>query len=86
MEEPLCLDHGLVGAPMGKGRFWGLEPFPDHHSMLKLKQALLITHEFDAIYDVDPGLVTGGRGVLPGRYIESLLRVFKQFTHTLPSG
>jgi len=29
---------------------------------------------------------TLGRGVLPGRYIESLLRVFKQFAHTLPSG
>jgi len=28
----------------------------------------------------------GAEGVLPGRYIESLLRVFKQFTHTLPSG
>jgi len=27
----------------------------------------------------------GAEGVLPGRYIESLLRVFKQFTHTLPS-
>ena len=28
----------------------------------------------------------GAEGVLPGRYIESLLRVFKQLTHTLPSG
>jgi len=28
----------------------------------------------------------GAEEVLPNRYIESLLRVFKQFTHTLPSG
>ena len=28
----------------------------------------------------------GAEGVLPGGHIESLLRVFKQFTHTLPSG
>ena len=28
----------------------------------------------------------GAGGVLPGRQIESLLRVFKQFTHTLPTG
>jgi len=27
----------------------------------------------------------GAEGVLPGGHIESLLRVFKQFTHTLPS-
>ena len=27
----------------------------------------------------------GAEGVIPGRYIVSLLRVFKQFTHTLPS-
>jgi len=27
----------------------------------------------------------GAEGVLPGRHIESLLRVFKQFTHALPS-
>ena len=31
-------------------------------------------------------LSLGAEGVLPGRYIESLLRVFNQFTHTLPSG
>jgi len=28
----------------------------------------------------------GAEGVLPGRHIESFLRVFKQFTHTLPRG
>jgi len=28
----------------------------------------------------------GAEGVLPGGYIESLLRVFKQLTHTLPGG
>src|SRR5258705_75673 len=28
----------------------------------------------------------GAEGVLPGRHIVSFLRVFKQFTHTLPSG
>ena len=27
----------------------------------------------------------GAEGVLPSRHIESFLRVFKQFTHTLPS-
>ena len=27
----------------------------------------------------------GAEGVIPGRYIVSLLRVFKQFTHSLPS-
>jgi len=27
----------------------------------------------------------GAEGVIPGRYIESFLRVFKQSTHTLPS-
>ena len=27
----------------------------------------------------------GAKGVIPGRYIVSFLRVFKQFTHTLPS-
>jgi len=27
----------------------------------------------------------GAEGVIPGRYIVSFLRVFKQFTHTLPS-
>ena len=31
-------------------------------------------------------LTLGAGGVLPGRQIESLLRVFKQFTHTLPTG
>ena len=30
-------------------------------------------------------LTLGAEGVIPGRYIVSLLRVFKQFTHTLPS-
>jgi hypothetical protein len=28
----------------------------------------------------------GAEGVLPGRHIESLLRVFKQFAHLIPSG
>jgi hypothetical protein len=28
----------------------------------------------------------GAEGVLPGRHIVSLLRVFKQFTHLIPSG
>jgi len=28
----------------------------------------------------------GAEGVLPGRHIESFLRVLKQFTHTLPRG
>jgi len=32
-----------------------------------------------------PPLSLGAEGVIPGRYIVSLLRVFKQFTHTLPS-
>jgi len=31
-------------------------------------------------------LSLGAGGVLPGGYIESFLRVFKQFTHTLPRG
>ena len=31
-------------------------------------------------------LTLGAEGVIPGRYIVSFLRVFKQFTHTLPSG
>jgi hypothetical protein len=31
-------------------------------------------------------ITLGAEGVIPGRYIESFLRVFKQFTHTLPSG
>src|SRR5258707_7716492 len=31
-------------------------------------------------------LTLGAEGVLPGRHIESFLRVFKQFTHSLPSG
>jgi len=30
-------------------------------------------------------LTLGAEGVIPGRYIVSFLRVFKQFTHTLPS-
>jgi len=34
----------------------------------------------------NPVETLGAEGVLPGRYIESLLRVFKQFTHTLPCG
>jgi hypothetical protein len=33
----------------------------------------------------DP-LSLGAEGVLPGRHIVSLLRVFKQFTHLIPSG
>jgi len=57
MEEPLGPDHGLVGALAGESGFWGLEPFPDRHSVLELKRALLIAREFDAIYNVDPGLV-----------------------------
>ena len=32
-----------------------------------------------------PLLALGAEGVLPSRQIESFLRVFKQFTHTLPS-
>jgi hypothetical protein len=31
-------------------------------------------------------LSLGAEGVLPGRHIVSLLRVFKQFTHPIPSG
>jgi hypothetical protein len=31
-------------------------------------------------------LPLGAEGVLPGRHIVSLLRVFKQFTHPIPSG
>ena len=31
-------------------------------------------------------LTLGAERVLPGRYIESLLRVFKQLTYILPSG
>jgi hypothetical protein len=31
-------------------------------------------------------LTLGAEGVLPGRHIVSLLRVFKQFTHLIPSG
>jgi len=31
-------------------------------------------------------LTLGAEGVIPGRYIVSFLRVFKQFTHTLPGG
>ena len=30
-------------------------------------------------------LILGAEGVLPSRQIESFLRVFKQFAHTLPS-
>jgi len=41
------------------------------------------------LLDIDPqieDLVTlGAEGILPGGYIESLLRVFKQFTHILPT-
>jgi hypothetical protein len=32
------------------------------------------------------GKTLGAEGVLPGRHIVSLLRVFKQFTHLIPSG
>ena len=32
------------------------------------------------------GDTLGAEGVLPGRHIESFLRVFKQFTHTIPRG
>ena len=33
-----------------------------------------------------PLMTLGAEGVLPGGYIKSLLRVFKQLTHILPSG
>jgi hypothetical protein len=36
--------------------------------------------------DLEDLLALGAEGVLPGRYIVSLLRVFKQFTHPIPSG
>ena len=39
-----------------------------------------------SVSDVDEFLTLGAGGVLPGRQIKSLLRVFKQFTHTLPTG
>jgi hypothetical protein len=35
---------------------------------------------------VEDLLPLGAEGVLPGRHIVSLLRVFKQFTHLIPSG
>ena len=35
--------------------------------------------------DVDGRDALGAEGVLPSRQIESFLRVFKQFAHTLPS-
>jgi hypothetical protein len=33
----------------------------------------------------DEVLTLGAEGVLPGRHIVSLLRVFEQFTHLIPS-
>jgi len=36
-------------------------------------------------FECKRGKTLGAEGVIPGRYIESFLRVFKQFTHTLPS-
>ena len=42
--------------------------------------------EVDTLKERDEVQLTlGAEGVIPGRYIVSLLRVFKQFTHTLPS-
>ena len=35
---------------------------------------------------ISDGNSLGAEGVLPGRHIVSLLRVFKQFTHLIPSG
>jgi len=49
---------------------------------LRLRTAL----NFKNLTDPRFFVTLGAEGVLPGRYIESLLRVFKQFTHTLPSG
>ena len=63
MEEPLGSNHGLVGAVAGEGGFGVFEPFPDRHAVFELKRTLLFAREFDAVYDVDPGLV---RIVSPG--------------------
>ena len=43
-----------------------------------------VSHLFSIglIIDAYCRFTLGAEGVLPGRYIESLLRVFKQFTHT----
>ena len=40
-------------------------------------------HNDDALWAY--ALTLGAGGVLPSRQIESFLRVFKQFAHTLPS-
>jgi len=57
MEEALGPDHRLVRAVAGEGRFGGLEPFPDRHAVFELERALLFAREFDAVHDVEPGLV-----------------------------
>jgi len=57
MQEPFGSHHGLVGAVTGESGFWGLEPFPDRHAVFELERAPLLACEFDAVHDVDPGLV-----------------------------
>ena len=69
--------------PRLKWNDWTAKPSAD------LMTGLIILHQRSS-KEMDEAasclLSLGAEGVLPGRYIESLLRVFKQFTHTLPSG
>ena len=57
-------------------------------SMVESSGATLLS---DGLYrlmtsEYSSSVTLGAEGVLPGGYIECFLRVFKQFTHTLPRG
>jgi len=82
--------------PTGHGRIAGkifvplkagenlLQNFTQRKHALQLSRAIL-SYRQTVEWGMRELQALGAEGVIPGRYIVSLLRVFKQFTHTLPS-
>jgi CO dehydrogenase/acetyl-CoA synthase delta subunit len=66
-----------------ESRFDGM--LEEHHDRLNAVELgnERAAEKCDSVREV---LTLGAEGVLPGRHIVSLVRVFKQFTHLIPSG
>jgi len=78
-------DFVLAGCQTARRRLDRLTMPRGQTSVLERGSLQLREHErLDTSVDAALGSL-GAEGVIPGRYIVSLLRVFKQFTHTLPS-
>ena len=70
---------------MGNTRYEGTRTIllPTARFVFRLRGIHRVVGGFIIVIVTRPaGITLGAEGVLPGGYIESLLRVFKQFTHT----